>query len=318
MWQLHIYINNAYRHLFNERLRGQPHVVTKRKVEKLYINYLKTAHDFYKIYFQRLQALHGMPQIPRINSVLKLQAPDVDEREGKIVTAEAVQKSFHSTLLHLGDLSRWRHKARPKPDGSKMALLYYALAHDLKPNSGDAHHQMGMIYTEEHNHLLVVYHLYRSLAIELPHGNSTRNLEIEFKQILQSSTPTRRTGTPDPNEAFSNWFVRLHAHFYKGEPFSQQSELEETVLHRLDTMLKKPDTLPVVLKMVLINIAAYCVAQSRVESKRRVSFTSPLPFWLLPSQLFAPRLQSPLLPVQMLTSIQRNGAMVFPTHANSS
>ncbi|KAI3398285.1 hypothetical protein diail_9623 [Diaporthe ilicicola] len=269
MWQLHIYINKAYRDLFNERLRGQPHVVTKRKVEKLYMNYLKTAHDFYKIYFQRLQALHGMPQIPRINSVLKLQAPKVEERQGQVVAAEAVQKSFHSTLLHLGDLSRWRHKARPKPDGSKMALLYYDLAHDLKPNSGDAHHQMGMIYTEEHNHLLVVYHLYRSLAIEHPHGNSTRNLEIEFKQILQSSTPARRTGTPDPNEAFSNWFVRLHAHFYKGDPFSQQSELEETVLHKLETMLKKPDTLPLILKMVLINIAAYCVARSRVESKTR-------------------------------------------------
>lgn len=265
MWELHIYINKAYRDLFNERLRGQPHVVTKRKVEKLYNNYLKTAHDFYKGYFQRLQTLHGLPQLPRINSVLELEPPAVDDRQGHIVTAEAAQRSFHSTLLRLGDLSRWRHKARPKPDGTKMALLYYALAHDLKPTSGDAHHQMGMMYTEEHNHLLVVYHLYRSLAIELPHANSTRNLEIEFKQILHSSTPSRRTGTPDPNESFSNWFVRLHAHFAKGETFSQQSELEQTVLYRLEAMLKKPDTLPLVLKMALINIAAYYVAQSRVQ-----------------------------------------------------
>lgn len=265
MWELHIYINKAYRDLFNERLRGQPHVVTKRKVEKLYNNYLKTAHDFYKGYFQRLQTLHGLPQLPRINSVLELQPPAVDDRQGHVVTAEAAQKSFHSTLLRLGDLSRWRHKARPRADGTKMALLYYALAHDLKPTSGDAHHQMGMMYTEEHNHLLVVYHLYRSLAIEFPHANSTLNLEIEFKQLLNSSTPTRRTGTPDPDESFSNWFVMLHAHFAKGEAFSQQSELEQTVLHRLETMLKKPGTLPLVLKMVLINIAAYYVTLSRVQ-----------------------------------------------------
>lgn len=148
-----------------------------------------------------------------------------------------------------------------------MALLYYDLAHDVKPSSGDAHHQMGMIYTEENNHLLVVYHLYRSLAIEWPHGNSTRNLEIEFKQLLQSSPPSRRTGPPHPNDAFSNWFVKLHAYFYKGEQFSQQAELENEVLHRLEMMLKKPDTFALILKMVLINIAAYYVAKSRIESK---------------------------------------------------
>lgn len=148
-----------------------------------------------------------------------------------------------------------------------MALLYYDLAHDVKPTSGDAHHQMGMIFTEEHNHLLVVYHLYRSLAIEYPHGNSTRNLEIEFKQLLQSSPPSRRAGPPDPNEAFSNWFVKLHARFYKGEQFSQQVELENEVLYRLEMMLEKPATFPLLLKMVLTNIAAYYVAKSRVESK---------------------------------------------------
>lgn len=68
MWQLHIYINKAYRDLLNDRLRGQQNVITRRKVEKLYINYLKTAQAFYQGYFQRLQSAHGMPQIPRINS----------------------------------------------------------------------------------------------------------------------------------------------------------------------------------------------------------------------------------------------------------
>lgn len=316
MWELHHYINTAYRNLFNERLRGQPHVVTKRKVEKLYNNYLKTAHDFYKGYFQRLQTLHGLPQLPRINSILELEPPNADDRQGHIVTAEDAQKSFHSTLLHLGDLSRWRHKARPKPGGTKMALLYYALAHDLKPTSGDAHHQIGMMYTEEHNHLLVVYHLYRSLAIELPHANSTRNLEVEFKHILNSSTPTRRTGTPDPNESFSNWFVRLHAHFAKGEAFSQQLELEQTVLHRLETVLKQPDTLPLVLKMVLINIAAYYVTLSRAESKRRLPIAFPN---LSSSGLSAltTLLQHCLGLLPMLIDLQRTGVTALPWHVNS-
>lgn len=126
---------------------------------------------------------------------------------------------------------------------------------------------MGIIFTEENNHLLVVYHLYRSLAIEHPHGNSTQNLEMEFRKLLQTTTPGRRSGPPDPNEAFSNWFIRLHARFYKGEQFPGQVELEEEVLHRLEIMLKKPDALSLILKMVLINMAAYYVAKSRVEKE---------------------------------------------------
>lgn len=127
MWKLHIFVNIAYRSLLNDSLKGQQYVVTRRKVEKLYINYLNIAHAFYKSYFQRLQSLHGMPQIPRINSLLQLEAVEVDETQSALVPAEAVQKSFYTTLLHLGDLARWRHKARPKPDGLAVALMVGAL-----------------------------------------------------------------------------------------------------------------------------------------------------------------------------------------------
>lgn len=126
---------------------------------------------------------------------------------------------------------------------------------------------MGIIFTEENDHLLVVYHLYRSLAIESPHGNSTQNLEMEFRKLLQTTTLSKRPGPPDPNEAFSNWFVRLHARFYKGKEFSGQAELEEEVMHRLEIMLKKPGALPLTLKMVLINMAAYHVAKFRIEKE---------------------------------------------------
>lgn len=126
---------------------------------------------------------------------------------------------------------------------------------------------MGIISTEKNDHLLVVYHFYRSLAIESPHGNSIQNLEHEFSKLLPTTTPSKRPGLPDPNEAFSNWFVRLHARFYKGKEFSGQAELEKEVMHRLEIMLKKPGALPLTLKMVLINMAAYHVAKSRVEKK---------------------------------------------------
>lgn len=88
---------------------------------------------------------------------------------------------------------------------------------------------------------------------------------MEFRKLLQITPTSKRSGPPDPNEAFSNWFVRLHARFYKGKGFSGQAELEEEVMHRLEIMLKKPGALPLTLKMVLINMAAYYVAKSKVE-----------------------------------------------------
>lgn len=263
MWKLHIFVNNGYRNLLHGTLRGQQHVVTKRKVEKLYNNYLTVALLFYKGYFQRLQAMHGMPQIPRINSMLQLDALDIDEAQSARAPADAVKKSFHATLLHLGDISRWRDKARPRPDGLQTAMLFYELAHDLNPRSGAAHHQLGIMM--EGKHLHVVYHLYRSFAIENPHPNALPNLEQEFKKLSQPSTPGRRAGPPDPDEAFSNWFTKLHARSYKGEQFSQ--ELEDEVIHRLEIALKKPDALPVLLKMVLINIAAYHVAKYKINKE---------------------------------------------------
>lgn len=139
---------------------------------------------------------------------------------------------------------------------------------------------MGIIFTEENDHLLVVYHLYRSLAIESPHANSIQNLEMEFRKLLQTTTLSKRPGPPDPNEAFSNWFVRLHARFYKGKEFSGQAELEEEVMHRLEIMLKKPGALPLTLKMVLINMAAYHVAKSKVEKKWSVDASASCQFIL--------------------------------------
>lgn len=263
MWKLHTFVNQTYRDLIYGNLKGQQHVVTRRKVEKLYNNYLKTALLFYKGYFQRLEALHGMPQIPRINRLLELNPPDVDESKSASIPVDAVEKSFHSTLLHLGDISRWRNKARPRPDGLKTAVLYYELANDLKPTQGAAHHQLGIL--EDDNHLNIVYHLYRARAIETPHPNAIPNLEQEFKKLLQPPKSAKRAGPLDPKEAFASWFTKLHARMYNGDQVSP--ELEEEVMHRFEIALKKPGELPVLLKMVLINVAAYWVAKSKIETK---------------------------------------------------
>lgn len=247
--------------------------MTKRKVEKLYTNYLRTSQYFYRGYIQRLWARYDVPELGRIAQSMRLDSmpnATIDDEAGAETQASVV-KSCHATLLHLGDLSRYRHKMRQKLHGSETALTYYSLAQDLNPDSGFAHHQMGVIYLEEKNHLEIVYHFYRAWAVRAPHPNATNNLEVEFKTLLNPSTPGKRNGPPDPNAAFISWFVRLHARFFKGEAFPEHGELEEEVLHRFETALKTPGTFSLLLKMVLVNISAYYVAQAKIKSKLTTS-----------------------------------------------
>lgn len=253
----------AYRELAHSTFRGQEHVVTRRRVERAWVTFLNTATGFYRTYFQRLQDLYGMPQIARVSRALQLDPPQVGEAQKVQVPGEALQKSFYSTLLHLGDISRWKLKAQSKSSGMKSAVLYYELAHDLNPTSGAAHHQLGIL--EDDNHLQIVYHLYRAAAVESPHPNAIQNLEQEFRKLSNLSQTSRRAGPADPHQAFADWFTKLHAYLYKGDEYPQ--ELEEEVLHRLEIALKKPDTLPLILKMVLTNIAAYYIAKAKIQKQ---------------------------------------------------
>lgn len=276
LWKLHIFVNMAYRELAHTIFRGQEHVVTRRRIERAWVTFLNTATAFYRTYFQRLQDLYGMPQIARVTRALQLNAPKVGEAQKAQVSPEALQKSFYSTLLHLGDISRWKLKAQSKPSGMKTAVLYYELAHDLNPTSGAAHHQLGIL--EDDNHLQIVYHLYRAGAVESPHPNAIQNLEQEFRKLSNLSQTSRRAGPADPNHAFADWFTKLHAYLYKGDEYPQ--ELEEEVLHRLELALKKPNTLPLILKMVLTNIAAYYIAKARIQKQWSLKASSSCQFIL--------------------------------------
>ena len=51
LWQLHSFVNNEYRSLLGD-LKVPQQIVTKRKVEKLYTNYLRTSQYFYRGYIQ--------------------------------------------------------------------------------------------------------------------------------------------------------------------------------------------------------------------------------------------------------------------------
>ncbi|KAF7552024.1 hypothetical protein G7046_g7543 [Stylonectria norvegica] len=264
LWGLHTSINQEYRRVLS-RFKQPSQAVEKRKVEKIYINFLRIAQKFYMGYIQRLSARYDIPELKRVAMGIDVELLNADDTISPVpaeMSAWALD-SCHGTLIRLGDLARYRVQARHKKSGYEMALTHYSLAHDLMPDSGYAFHQMGIINLDEGKHLDVTYHFYRAWAVETPHPNAQQNLESEFRSMQLNRQPNARNGPPAPFDAFIRWFVQLHARFYKGEVFPQHAEMEGEVIHRLDMACKSASALDVLTKMTLTNLSACHIASTR-------------------------------------------------------
>lgn len=264
LWSTHTLVTKTYRKVLGRQ--GNDHVVLKRKLEKLYSNYLKTAQYFYRGYLQRVCARYDTPDLKRIAQRAELEAMPLPEKD-KVDTAAAqldtiVKQSCHKTLIYLGDLARYRTLLRTKDPKWEGALSYYLLANELIPESGYGHHQCGVICVENEDHLQVVYYLYRALACALPHPNASSNLEREFRDLQKRKDITTK-------HALVTWFVKLHAFYSQGKEFPERKELESEVDHRLGLAMKTGTGYGSdldMLKMVLINITAYAAAQDKINS----------------------------------------------------
>ncbi|KID80052.1 Telomerase activating protein Est1, partial [Metarhizium brunneum ARSEF 3297] len=264
LWALHTMINSEYRRI-QGRLKQSSHAVERRKMEKSYNNFLRVAQKFYKGYIQRLSARYDVPELRRVARGIDVEPMSNGDRISPVPSglSAMVLTSCHSTLLRLGDLSRYRTQARHKNSGYETALTFYSLAHHLKPQSGYAQHQMGIVHLDQGNHLDIVYSFYRSWAVDAPHPNAKANLEAEFKSLhLPNSSRSRHNASPTAQDPFPMWFVRLHALFYKGETFPQQAELEGEVLHKLEIACHSEKSAATLLKMTLVNLSAHHVAST--------------------------------------------------------
>ena len=268
---MHTVIKDRHKKLVKAAVaQDSRHVVEVRKLKKRYADFIKTSQFFYKGYIQRLASkycgLKGLRRIAHRLSLETLSAEDPINASSEL--QQLIDASCYATLLHLGDLSRYRNEIRTKDRSWEPALGYYNLASNLCPDNGSAHNQVAVIALSEQNHLDAVYNLYRAIAIQEPYPLAKGNLEIEFKKIATAweRKPVFRTklgGT----ETLILWFVRLHARFYKGVEFSTQHELEQTVLTGLTRLLDNLDSEIILEKFVIINIAAeYCAAERSIQS----------------------------------------------------
>ncbi|KAI1761459.1 hypothetical protein GGR53DRAFT_469294 [Hypoxylon sp. FL1150] len=271
LWQAHSNLNGQYR----QTMLSQGQVVVKRKLERQYKTFLKTSESFYCVYISKLHEQFHIRELQHIaqGTDIQLTTTNSDSTTAPELSAIAL-KSCQYTLVHLGDLARYRFQLsdinsdkdldKPKHPSFDKALEYYGLANALNVDEGLAHNQMAVLHQLREEHLDIVYHFHRSLCVKKPHPLGLNNIGQKFA-MLESAPAPRRTHHKNSCEAMVTWFLRLHAFFFQGEEFSQQSELETEVLHRIELAVKSENNEVLLCKMILINIAAYDVALGKVN-----------------------------------------------------
>ncbi|KAJ9638424.1 hypothetical protein H2199_007113 [Coniosporium tulheliwenetii] len=263
---------------------GRNRIVETRKLKKEYIDFIKSSQRFYRHRIQQLDEHYGGIKEIRHAAQMRKKQPgtpvyqlpwknfaDVMLYPESAIAPGIRQKvlfSCYHTLVHLGDLSRYRETAAAEKEYNwGPAVGYYSLAMEIYPDSGMAHNQLAVIALTDGNHFRATYHLYRSLSVKEPYPLAKDNLEREFKKILIASEKGElisktRLGTPIGPTLVAH-FVRLHSKCYKGEDFPEHDELENEVLSQLAVELKERSLEGLLQKITLVNIAAehYAVTQ---------------------------------------------------------
>ncbi|KKK13414.1 hypothetical protein P175DRAFT_047883 [Aspergillus ochraceoroseus IBT 24754] len=282
LWDAHLKINTRFRKLlsrFREDNGKKKKPVEKRKLEKHYLEFVKSSQRFYRGYIQQLASQFG--GIPELEKVARKFNFDNLSAEPTIQPSEPIRKrilqSCHATLIRLGDLSRYRETELVSKDRNwGPAIGYYDLATAIYPSSGASHNQLAVIALADGNHLRATYHLYRALSAQEPHPTAKGNLEIEFRKIMNLWVKRELIRPEDagiPGRALAPWFVYLHAQCYKGVDFPEHDELESEVLNQLAVDLKERSLDGTLQKFCLINIAAEDFSRTR-SSEEPVSNAS--------------------------------------------
>ena len=179
---------------------------------------------------------------------------------------QLILESSHASLVHLGDLSRYREaEIETKQRNWAPAVGYYDLAAAIRPSSGASHNQMAVIALTDENHMRALYHLYRALTVQFPYPRARENLDLEFRKVLDRKNKNQlfpKGPQQQPGDVLQAWFVYLHARLHAGVSFPEHEELENEVLTNLSVELKERPLDGLLNKFALSSIAAQHLASS--------------------------------------------------------
>lgn len=289
MWNLHSTINNHYRQTL-QNLQKTRAAVSRSKLEKSHVRFLKTSFDFYKGFVQRLAAKYGVPELQKAARRMDLTPPGAPLSPADKVSPALQRRLLQSCammVVHLGDLTRYLSQARPKKskqrdqrheeasDGQPGRAgshtldpyAYHDLASQLMPSLGHPHHQIAMALINK-NDFDMIFHLVKAMAVELPHPSASHNLEQKFKQ-LRTTEANAPPSSQDSLAILKMWFLRLMGIYHGGEKRTDRLRAMETEFTgRLrDALGTEQDSPVVVNKMALVSISAHYLAKQKLLGK---------------------------------------------------
>ncbi|KAJ5182745.1 hypothetical protein N7492_000361 [Penicillium capsulatum] len=273
LWDAHLKLNTRFRKLLSRyrEENGKKKPVEKRKLEKHYLDFIKSSQRFYRGYIQHLSShFGGIVELEKV--ARKFNFENLSAQPPSTVTPDLrnrILQSCHSTLIRLGDLSRYRETELVAKDRNwGPAIGYYDLASLIYPVSGASYNQLAVIALADGNHFRATYHLYRALSAHDPHPSAKGNLEIEFRKVMNLWAKRELIRPEDggiPGRALAPWFVYLHAQCYKGNDFPEHDELESEVMSHLASDIRERERSleGTIQKFCLVNIAAESFARTR-------------------------------------------------------
>ena len=266
LWAAHGRVNTKFRsYLATLKARdAKKKFVERRKAEEMYKSFIKSSTTFYRTFIRRLAAhFKDVPEIFKIAQGFGMDPATLDSPiDVDLDQKHALLRSCHATLIHLGDLSRYRETEIPKNADQRNwgpAVGYYDLAGALMPHDGQSYNQLAVISLANNDHLRAVYHLYRALNAENPPEPARGNLELELKKIRNKAArdeallPLDSTST-DPE--LETLFLTYHAKCYGDNAFDDDHAQATTIVSSFAQALKDKPYDSAARKMCHINISA--------------------------------------------------------------
>ncbi|KAL8869013.1 MAG: hypothetical protein Q9174_004590 [Haloplaca sp. 1 TL-2023] len=274
LWEGHIRINSFFRKqlAYLRDVNGKKRPVEHRKKASQYLKFIKTSQRFYRGYIQSL-ASHpgGLGEIQAVARKLNIDTslPANTARDPKL--HNDILMSCHRTLIHLGDLSRYRTSEldTKKEKDWGPAIGYYDLAIAIYPSSGVSYNQLAIISKAQGDRTRTLYNLYRALSAYEPPATAFNNLDLELKKIREGKTPQTGKGFDDGLESsqsanLQRWFPLLHACYFDSDASGDYETLEGKMLSCLVAGLRERSLkTTAVNRLAVSNIAADFAAGDR-------------------------------------------------------
>ncbi|KAF3193451.1 hypothetical protein TWF225_010200 [Orbilia oligospora] len=278
-WMIHHKIILRYSKAIGSLKKDGKRPVELRKVYTYFTKFIKLSSKFYRALIQRLISHFGVQNLKFVAIEFKFEIDTSDrEKDYSSQIQNFATLVCYESLLHLGDLSRYREnygEPNPRnPDAKNWgpAKGYYTLARKVIPAHPKAFNQLAVLAQYEQSHFTAIYYLYRSLLAEEPdeatHETTLGNLKICFVKILKDNASTDGAASDEITSMFS----RYHAHCFLSNDASEYESLKSDLLNQITLAVKERAVPAVILnRMILINIAAEHLALSR----DRATLSSP-------------------------------------------